>query len=198
MKLLYLGADNISCCGIYYILEKSFPQDNIVSSPIKNLQSALAKEQYDIIVLDCETASQHTELLNRELSHTSIPILALVVEFKQIKWLQSRFPSIRGMIDRDSNLERFTNTINLIIDGCFCYTWNVLNIFNTQENELNDELFDKAGLTRREREILDLCLAGQSNKAISVQLSRSEKTISAHKSNLLRKLGMKGWQLRMR
>ena len=198
MKLLYLGADNIICCGIYYVLEKSFPQDSIFSSPIKNLHTALDKEHYDIIVLDCETANQNTELLNRELSNTSIPILALVVEFKQIKWLQSRFPSIHGMIDRDSNLERFTKAINLILDGCYCYSWNVINIFNTQENELNDEVFDKAGLTRREREILDLCLAGQSNKAISVQLSRSEKTISAHKSNLLRKLGMKGWQLRMR
>lgn len=198
MKLLYLGADNISCCGIYYILEKSFPHDSIFSSPIKSLHNALEKEQYDLIVLDCETASQHTELLNRGLSNVNTPILALVVELKQIKWLQSRFPSIHGMIDRDSNLERFTNAINLILDGCYCYSWNVLNIFQAQENELNDEVFEKAGLTRREREILDLCLAGQSNKAISAQLSRSEKTISAHKSNLLRKLGMKGWQLRIR
>ncbi|WP_374580325.1 AAA family ATPase [Pseudoduganella sp.] len=46
-----------------------------------------------------------------------------------------------------------------------------------------------AGLTRREAQILDLLLAGQSNAAIARQLVRSPRTVEHHVSALLEKLG---------
>jgi DNA-binding NarL/FixJ family response regulator len=45
-------------------------------------------------------------------------------------------------------------------------------------------------LTAREREILILLAAGQSNKAIAAELVISERTARTHVSNILRKLGL--------
>jgi FixJ family two-component response regulator len=44
-------------------------------------------------------------------------------------------------------------------------------------------------LTDREREVLDLVLAGWSTKQISVKLYRVEKTVEFHRQNIMKKLG---------
>jgi FixJ family two-component response regulator len=45
------------------------------------------------------------------------------------------------------------------------------------------------GLTEREREVLDLVVAGLSTKQISTKLHRVEKTVEFHRQNIMRKLG---------
>ncbi len=46
------------------------------------------------------------------------------------------------------------------------------------------------GVTGREREILAMIAAGQSNKRIAIVLNRSVKTVEKHRANLMRKLGL--------
>lgn len=43
-------------------------------------------------------------------------------------------------------------------------------------------------LTKREGQILQLIVAGKSNKAIARELSRSERTIEYHRNRMMRKL----------
>ncbi len=47
-----------------------------------------------------------------------------------------------------------------------------------------------SALTAREREVLDVLATGATNRAIAERLFISEKTVSVHVSNLIRKLGM--------
>ena len=46
-------------------------------------------------------------------------------------------------------------------------------------------------LTNREREILDLVLAGQSSKVIAIDLGVSQRTVETHRTNIMRKLGVR-------
>ena len=46
------------------------------------------------------------------------------------------------------------------------------------------------GLTKREGEILRLIVAGQTNKQIARQLSRSERTVEYHRNRLMRKMAV--------
>jgi NarL family two-component system response regulator LiaR len=46
------------------------------------------------------------------------------------------------------------------------------------------------GLTRREREVLELIAVGRSNKRIAVELGIAEKTVKTHVGHLLAKLGV--------
>ena len=47
-----------------------------------------------------------------------------------------------------------------------------------------------ATMTAREREILAMIAAGQSNKRIALTIGRSVKTVEKHRANLMRKLGL--------
>lgn len=55
---------------------------------------------------------------------------------------------------------------------------------------LNKTSIDRLGLTPREAEVLALVTIGQTNRRIGEALYISEKTVSVHVSNLLRKLGV--------
>ncbi len=44
-------------------------------------------------------------------------------------------------------------------------------------------------LTRREEEILEMIVAGKTNKQIARQLCRSERTVEYHRNRLMRKIG---------
>jgi two-component system response regulator FixJ len=48
-----------------------------------------------------------------------------------------------------------------------------------------------AALTHRERQILELLVAGQNYKEIASRLQVSPKTVEGHRVNLLRKLGLR-------
>lgn len=46
-------------------------------------------------------------------------------------------------------------------------------------------------LTARERQVMDLVLAGRLNKQIAAALGTSEKTVKFHRGNLMRKMGLR-------
>ncbi|HSA55332.1 MAG TPA: response regulator transcription factor [Gemmatimonadaceae bacterium] len=48
----------------------------------------------------------------------------------------------------------------------------------------------RAGLTRRERQVMGLIAAGRTNRAIAEELAISERTVDRHVSNILTKLGL--------
>ncbi|MEN6386799.1 MAG: helix-turn-helix transcriptional regulator [Phycisphaerales bacterium] len=58
------------------------------------------------------------------------------------------------------------------------------------EDTLSKTLFDN-NLTKREIEILNLILIGNTNKEISQKISRTERTIEYHRNRLMHKLGTK-------
>lgn len=52
----------------------------------------------------------------------------------------------------------------------------------------SDNLYEK--LTQREREILQLCLRGDTSAALAAQLNISRRTVETHRANIMRKLGL--------
>ena len=48
-----------------------------------------------------------------------------------------------------------------------------------------------AGLTERERQVLERVVAGRLNKQIAAELGTTEKTIKFHRGNLMRKMGVR-------
>jgi DNA-binding NarL/FixJ family response regulator len=67
---------------------------------------------------------------------------------------------------------------------------HALGARNVQRGPQASTRTDPQGLTRREREILELLLQNLSNPAIARKLHRSERTVEHHVSALISKLGV--------
>ncbi len=192
MKILYLGDKNLSSLGIFHILKGHFMEATAHFKCLAEFRSSLHIDEYDIVIFDCKNMDHEMDEVLRCLAQLNdVPVLVLAKNSDLLHRPHSELPMIRGVIDRDGGVESFLAAINMVMSGAYCYSWDIFSLQTTNEMQLNEEHYAKAGLTRREREILQLYLTGATNKAISIRLFRSEKTISAHKSNILRKLGLK-------
>jgi len=80
------------------------------------------------------------------------------------------------------------------IENCFSpegsYHLNQPQKDELLENTLYN-LVPENNLTKRETEILNLILSGNTNKEISQKISRTERTIEYHRNRLMHKLGTK-------
>jgi len=196
MKMLYVGIDNLSCNGMFYILKQYFINDDVVFTSIESEGYTPLHDDYDIIILDCEAVSPHIDTVSNIFSGSLVPVLVIAVESNLLRTFQNELPSLKGMINRNVNAPFLAKAIELIVGGGYCYSWDISSCAAPAYGNIADDIYEKAGLTRREKEILRFCLAGETNKSISHKLSRSEKTISSHKSNIFKKLGIKSWQLK--
>lgn len=194
MKALYLGEKNLGNLGIVSIIESRLEATTVT---LKSIDMFLEEEDppeqhYSIIIIDGKALlTNSSQLLTRLSQQMKCPVLLLVEEEQPWQKYLDQIDHVHGVIKRESDVDFFINTINIICNGGYCYSWDVHSTKNKGAAIFNDEYYASVGLTRREKEVLEMCLDGATNKAISIRLSRSEKTISAHKSNILRKLGVK-------
>ncbi|WP_431223588.1 LuxR C-terminal-related transcriptional regulator [Serratia sp. L9] len=192
MNVLYLGEKNIGSLGIIRIVETSYPESNIVLKSVEECTSKILSEFYDICIIDGKKL-EATPLssFQKFLLMPNVPILILAKKEQPLHKYLNYLSNVRGMIEYESGVEFFLNAINVVQTGGYCYSWDIYALKSNNSALFNEEYCESVGLTRREMEILKMYLDGATNKEISVKLSRSQKTISAHKSNILRKIGTK-------
>jgi len=85
-------------------------------------------------------------------------------------------------------LEKPLNTIELLIAIQDALSQNVQ--IRSRQQKVENTHSRLSELTGREREILDLLVAGQSNKQLAKQLNLSLRTIETHRNNILKKMGV--------
>ncbi len=192
MNILYFGEENIESLGILHIIKNNYPQASIEIKKPADYKNAVTSMHRDICIVDSKKlVDMPANNFNRLLSLSNVPALILAKKDQPLFRFFSQLNNIRGIIEYESGIDFFLNAINIIISGGYCYSWDVSTLRNDKLNLLDDSYCESVGLTRREIEILKMYLEGASNKEISFKLSRSQKTISAHKSNILRKTGIK-------
>jgi PAS domain S-box-containing protein len=88
----------------------------------------------------------------------------------------------RALFDPDGNLSEYQSVGSDITDK---------RRREMQAQELNMALAQHNALTDRERDVMDLVVAGDANKVIARKLGLSVKTIEKHRSGLMKKLGVR-------
>lgn len=192
MNILYFGEENIESLGILHIIKSHYPLATVEVKKPADYRSAITSIHYDICIVDSKKlVDMPANNFNRLLSLSNVPALILAKREQPLFRFFSQLNNIRGIIEYESGVDFFLNAINIIKAGGYCYSWDVSTLRDDKLSLLDDAYCESVGLTRREIEILKMYLEGDSNKEISFKLSRSQKTISAHKSNILRKTGIK-------
>jgi DNA-binding NarL/FixJ family response regulator len=99
-----------------------------------------------------------------------------------------------GYVAKQSAAKELVKAINLALEGRY-YVTPLVNREAAELSEVNSkrnpaEMFG-AGLTPRQREVLQLVAEGKSTKEISAALNISVKTVEFHRNNLMDELGVR-------
>lgn len=181
--------------GIKMLLEKGRNLEYIGDvQDGEELLKAIEKKTPDVVIFDgIFTPKKAVPAIKKLVSHhPSIPFL-VITELKGFKNLEKYLKlGAKALVFSDATDEELLGAISMVAQGYEYYTVRIVrNISNLLQHYLErrnfeDNFFD--GLSKREKEVLELFAQGKSYKEISVQLNISIRTVETHKKNIMAKL----------
>lgn len=169
----------------------------------EELLRLVRRKPADLLILDLNLS----EIDGLEIIHTiqreriSLRILVLTV-YDDPKFVKSAFKSgAHGYILKDKNIDELFVALQKVLTEQESYIGEGVqlsengthrSIIGKQQTDfhLEDRFIKKYNLTKRELEILRLITHAMSNKQIAQELYISDQTVSVHRKNIMRKLGV--------
>lgn len=108
----------------------------------------------------------------------------MMLALKEAIWREQVLQrNVMAIVPRNANHERFAAVLGSVSRGMICYPGEWLNEPPSAQA--------KVSLSERQREVLKLLAAGESNKEIGRNLNISAATVKAHLETLFRRLDVK-------
>jgi len=98
----------------------------------------------------------------------------------------------KGYVDEAASPAEFVQAIRVVHQGSVWAPRRVMSIFIDRVTSSPGKIFPvgKVNFTDREKEVLELLVAGRSNREIGQALTIEERTVKAHVAKLMRKVGL--------
>ena len=166
----------------------------------EELITILKKNCPDLLILDLNMPERDgLDVLDAiRDQYDDLKILALTM-YDESKIVKSAFKSgVDGYVLKSSGKEELVRAIIEVLDGrTFLGKGVSLNSMMSKASRKSDNAYHfedkfikKSNLTKREFEILRLISLALSNKEIAKELYISDQTVSVHRKNIMRKLGV--------
>jgi len=98
----------------------------------------------------------------------------------------------KGYVDEAASAAEFVQAIRIVHQGSVWAPRHVLSMFIERVSSAPGRIFPagRVTFTDREKEVLEMLVAGRSNKEIGAALGIEERTVKAHVAKLMRKVGV--------
>lgn len=98
----------------------------------------------------------------------------------------------KGYVDEAASPAEFAQAIRIVHQGSVWAPRRVLSLFIERVSSSPGRIFPagRVTFTDREKEVLEMLVAGRSNKEIGAALGIEERTVKAHVAKLMRKVGV--------
>jgi len=98
----------------------------------------------------------------------------------------------KGYVDEAATPAEFVQAIRVVNQGSVWAPRRVLSMFIERVSSAPGRIFPagRVTFTDREKEVLEMLVAGRSNKEIGAALGIEERTVKAHVAKLMRKVGV--------
>lgn len=165
------------------------PQYSIVSSPYDGnlVIASIQEKQPAIILLDINLPGRDGLSLAKEIRNIWPPlrIILLTMYMPEDIQLATDAPFFDGYVLKNSGTEVLLSAITAVKEGERFLDPNI----KPGNHHSQDNFTKQLKLSSREKEILQLLIAGHNNRQIAALLFLSELTIKTHRKNLMSKLG---------
>jgi DNA-binding NarL/FixJ family response regulator len=145
------------------------------------------------LVLLCNRNTQNLFNLMARLKATR-PDLRIIVTGSgdEETILKAIVAGAKGYVDEAASPAEFVQAVRVVSQGSVWAPRHVFSMFIERANSASARISSAghATFTDREKEVLELLVAGRSNKEIGSPLGIGERTVKAHVAKLLRKVGV--------
>jgi len=189
-ELVRRGIKNLLSMDEHYEIVGEF-------SSAENALHSLKKDRPSAVVMDIslpkmngmEAAQKFREVL------PDIKIIILSMHTDEEYILKCIDNEINGYVVKGSSANELLKALEFVRNGKIYYSEVVysiaLSFFRKKREPKKEDIKDKLMLTKRESEVLKLIVEGLTSYEISEKLSISNRTVEAHRSNILKKVGVK-------
>jgi DNA-binding NarL/FixJ family response regulator len=172
------------------LLKKLAPEVTVVEAKnFPDVEKLVAQMTLDLVILDMVMPGmqglQGLNVLHK--SHPDLPIVILSGVAQPHDVTQAMRLGAAGFISKTIGGRGLLNALRMVLAG---ERYIPPLVLPETEEVLTAEKQQSISLTRREQEILQLLVTGQSNREIGYRLGVQEVTIKAHLRNLFNKLGV--------
>lgn len=154
------------------------------------LEELGVRSDYDVVLLGAHSGREIFDLIGAARgARPEIRILLTGPSVDDETMLKAITAGAKGYIDESASAREFAEALQVVHRSSIWAPRRVLAMFverATTERKGQDNIT----FTGRERDVLELLIAGRSNKEIGAALSIEERTVKAHVAKLMRKVGV--------
>lgn len=152
--------------------------------------SYIRKHNVELVILDIELPNSDGFTFLKRIKEIRPNTQVLFLSSKSESFYAGRAirAGANGFVSKKTDLNEIYNAVEMLLAGYSFFPSEILIQFNQFPRRQRER--DDMPLSNREVTVLRYLANGLSNKEIAKQLLLSNKTISAHKSNIFSKLGV--------
>lgn len=172
-----------------------YPQIEVLAtySQANALLEGLKTEQPDVLLLDIQlpemSGNEVAEIVLRQYPNIRIVVLTSVDNIYQVKDMMRR--GCKGYLLKSADPKVVLEAIEQVYAGKQYFDAPIKDLLLQDSLKIQGEGAAKPGLTRREKEILQLIVAEHTNQEIADKLFLSLRTVEHHRYSIMHKLGVK-------
>ncbi len=189
LRLAVLESDPLRLVGFRALFE-SKPGFDISTASLPEI----AGEKVDVVLLGSHAGRNLFEVMaGLKATRPDLRIIVTGSGADDETILKALAAGAKGYVDEAAAPEEFMMAIQTVHQGSVWAPRRVLSTFIERVTSSPGRIFPagRVTFTDREKEVLELLVAGRSNKEIGSSLGIEERTVKAHVAKLMRKVGVK-------
>jgi len=184
-----VGSDPLQFVGFRAVFhsERDF---ELISSSLPDVGT---QRDVDLVLLhDCSGQNLFDVMATLKSTRPNLRIIVLGSGMQDETILKAIAFGAKGYVAAGASPADFVHAIRIVSQGSVWAPRRVLSMFIERVSSDPGRIFPagRVTFTRREKEVLEMLVAGRSNKEIGSPLGIRERTVKAHVAKLLRKVGV--------
>ena len=189
IRVAVIEPDPLRLIGFRALFE-SEPEFEIVSVP---LEKVATEPDLDMVMLGSHGSQNLFDLMaGLKASRPDLRLLVCGSGADDETILKAIAAGAKGYVEEAATPEEFAMAIRIVHQGSVWAPRKVLSIFIERVTTSPGRIFPagRVTFTDREKEVLEMLVAGRANKEIGAALGIEERTVKAHVAKLMRKVGV--------
>jgi DNA-binding NarL/FixJ family response regulator len=187
IRVAIIEDDPLRIAGFQAILDR-YTDLEISAVSLSELANAYPT---DVVVLQERRPGFAITIERARLVQPEVPIVVIAPAISQELIVDVLRRGARGCILENAALDDFARAVRIVHAGLVWAPRSILAAFVERYGRDDGQLRGPLHLTFREKQVLELLVSGMSNREIAQPLGIEVRTVKAHISGLMRKLGVR-------